>query len=106
MAVPWFDQRTGSSVPTWHRSGDLAQRCQIRRAAAGPEPRAAPAWGEHGEDPRFVTAARDRYAFGVVARQSVTAISKRRLNRGDGFQIEIDDLLKGCRSGAVAQAIG
>src|SRR5271165_4054192 len=26
--------------------------CQIRRAAAGPQPRAAAAWGEHGEDPR------------------------------------------------------
>ena len=29
------------------------KRCQMRRAAAGPEPRAAPAWGEHGEDPPF-----------------------------------------------------
>ena len=40
----------------------------------------------------------------VVTRQSVTAIAKRRLHCGNGIQIEIDHLLKHCRSGTVAQA--
>ena len=29
------------------------KRCQIRRTAAGPQPRTAPTGGEHGEDPQF-----------------------------------------------------
>ena len=40
----------------------------------------------------------------VVAHRSVTTVSARRLNGGDGVQIEIDDLLKRRRGGAVAQA--
>src|ERR1700722_19699723 len=39
----------------------------------------------------------------VVAHRSVTTVSARRLNGGDGVQIEIDHLLKCCRGGAVAQ---
>ena len=40
----------------------------------------------------------------VVAPRSVTAIAERRLHRSDAVQIEIDHLLKCCRSGTVAQA--
>jgi hypothetical protein len=39
----------------------------------------------------------------VVARHSVTSASARRLNGGDGVQIEIDHVLKRRRGGAVAQ---
>jgi hypothetical protein len=53
-----------SSAPTCHFTGIARKFGQIRRLrrdrsraqpplGAGPEPRAAPAWGEHGEDPQF-----------------------------------------------------
>jgi len=44
------------------------------------------------------------FGLDVVACRSVTAISKRRLDRGGGVQIEIDHLLKHRRGGAVTQA--
>jgi hypothetical protein len=57
--VPWFDQSACSFVPTWHASGSRAQARSNSPLAAGPEPRAAPAWGEHGEDPQFDRAEHD-----------------------------------------------
>jgi transposase InsO family protein len=50
-----FDQGGCCFVPTWHFLGGGAARKsgQIRRIAAGPEPRAAPLEGEHGEDSQF-----------------------------------------------------
>jgi len=42
----------------------------------------------------------------VVARRSVTAVAKRRLNCGDRIQVKIDHVLKCCRRGTVAQVVG
>ena len=77
-------------------------------SSAGPEPRAAPAWGRAWRGPTIChgRGVAPRYGHDVVARRSVTAVSQRRLHRGDGLQIEIDHLLKRVGGGTVAQAFG
>ena len=58
-AVPWFDLRSCSFVPTCQRQHMRAQRRSKRRVlhAAGAEPRAARAFaGEHGEHPPLTAA--------------------------------------------------
>ncbi len=54
-----------SFVPTCHDPGGCAWAVSNPPSSAGPEPRAAPAWGEHGEDPRFATARARRHAAAI-----------------------------------------
>ena len=81
--------------------------CQIRRfggTGATRSPRLGASMARTHDLPRLARGA--TLWPDVVARHSVTAIAERRLNRGDGVQIEIDHLLKCRRGGAVAQAFG
>jgi hypothetical protein len=57
--LSWFDQSAGSFVPTGHFIGGRAQARSNAPLAAGPGPRAAPAWNEHGEDQQFDWAGHD-----------------------------------------------
>src|SRR5579863_474723 len=97
--VPWFDQSACSFVPTWHCSGGRDSPLPAPTAppsSAGPEPRAAPASGRAWRGPTIChgSGAAPPCGQDVVAHHSVTAIASGRLNRGDGVQIEIDDVLK------------
>jgi len=49
--VPWFDRSACSSVPTCHCPGVRARAVSNPPASAGPEPRAAPAWGRAWRGP-------------------------------------------------------
>jgi hypothetical protein len=49
--VPWFDQGTCSSVPTWHFVGIARRRGQIRRLRRDRSPRTAPLGGRAWRGP-------------------------------------------------------
>jgi hypothetical protein len=59
IRVPWFDQSTCSSVPTWHSVGIAHRRGQIRRLRRDRSHAQPPLGGEHGEDPQFDRAEHD-----------------------------------------------
>src|SRR5258708_4294205 len=74
-------------------------------SSAGPEPPAAPIWGRAWRGPTICHGpARPPHRIqDVLAAGSVTAVTKWGPHRGDAVQIEINDLLKRLRGGAVAQ---
>ncbi len=74
-------------------------------SSAGPEPRAAPAWGRAWRGPTIWhgQARPPCWTQVAMAARSVTAVTKRGPHSRDAVQVEIDDLLKRLRCGTGAQ---